>query len=283
MSKVAILACSNAGLDYLDYPNDIVILRSVIHFGDGEAYDDFVDMDAKTFYKRIAEHPDDIPKTSYVSIGKMIEFFEKLELEGYDEALVITISGKLSGLNEAVKKAAEEVKIKVTSFDSKTLAYPEAFMALEAHRLAGEGKSMNDILTVLGKLRDHNHMYFAVDTLLYLVKNGRLSKLQGTLGTMLQLKPLLTIDDEGKVETLEKIRTTKKAHQRVLEKYIEETTGKHVISFISHAHADDYAAWFVDEIKKVFPKREVIVTYLTPVVGAHTGPKAIGLGYIVKT
>lgn len=282
MPKVAVLACSNAGLDYLDYPKDIVILRSVIHFGDGKAYDDYVDMDAKTFYKKIADEPDDIPKTSYVSIGKMIEFFEKLESEGYEEALVITISSKLSGLNEAVKKAAEEVKIKVTAFDSKTLAYPEALMALEAHRMAQEGKSVADIMPVIEHMRDHNHMYFAVDTLLYLVKNGRLSKLQGTLGTMLQLKPMLTIDAEGKVETLEKIRTTKKAHQRVLEKYIEDTKDKNVISFISHAHADGYAKWFKDEINKVFPERKVIITYLTPVVGAHTGPKAIGLGYITR-
>ncbi len=279
MPKVAILVCSNAGLDYLDYPKDIIILRSVIHFGD-EEYDDYVGMDAKTFYKRISEDPDDIPKTSYVSIGKMIEYFEKLEKEGYEEALVITISAKLSGLNEAVKQAAKEVNIKVTSFDSKTLAYPETFMALEAHRLAAEGKSVKEILPTLEHIRDHHHMYFAVDTLLYLVKNGRLSKLQGTLGTMLQLKPMLTIDAEGKVDTVEKIRTTKKAHHRVLEKYIEETKDKNVITFISHAHADGYAKWFKEEVQKVFPNREVIVTYLTPVVGAHTGPKALGLGYI---
>ena len=62
MSKVAILACSNAGLDYLDYPKDIRILRSVIHFGTDEAYDDFVQMDAKTFYERIQNDPDDIPR-----------------------------------------------------------------------------------------------------------------------------------------------------------------------------------------------------------------------------
>lgn len=281
MPKVAILVCSNAGLDYLDYPKDMRILRSVIHFGD-EEYDDYVGMDAKTFYKRIADDPNDIPKTSYVSLGKMITYFEELEKAGYEEALVITISGKLSGLNKAVDQAAKEVHIKVTSFDSKTLAYPEALMALEAHKLAKAGKSVKQILPTLENIRDNNHMYFAVDTLLYLVKNGRLSKLQGTLGTMLQLKPMLTIDKEGVVETVEKIRTTKKAHHRVLEKYIEETRDKNVITFISHAHADEYAKWFVNEIKKVFPKRKVIVTHLTPVVGAHTGPKALGLGYINK-
>ncbi len=280
MSKIAILACSNAGLDYLDYPKDIRILRSVIHFGTDEAYDDYVGIDAKTFYERIKSDPDDIPRTSYVSPGTMIQYFEELEKEGYEEAIVITISSKLSGLYEAVKRNAEEVKLKVTVFDSLTLAYAEAFMALEAHRLAGEGKTVAEILPHLEKIRDNNKVYFAVDTLLYLVKNGRLSKLQGTLGTMLQLKPVLQIDKEGKVETVEKIRTIHKAHQRVMEKYIEDTKDLNVVTYISHAHADEYIDWFKQEIKKAFPEREVVVAYLTPVVGAHTGPKALGVGYI---
>lgn len=280
MSKVAILVCSNAGLDYLDYPKDIRILRSVIHFGTDEAYDDFVQMDAKTFYERIQNDPNDIPRTSYVSPGTMISYFEELEKEGYDEALVITISSKLSGLYEAVKRIASEVKIKVTAFDSLTLAYSEAYMALEAHRLAAEGKSVEEILPYLERIRDNDKIIFSVDTLLYLVKNGRLSKLQGTLGTMLQLKPLLHISEDGRVESIEKIRTIHKAHQRVLERYIEETKDLNVLTYISHAHADEYVDWFLAEIKKVFPERKVIVAYLTPVVGAHTGPKGIGVGYI---
>lgn len=280
MANIAILTCSNAGLDYLDYPKDIEILRSVIHFGSDETFDDFVEMDAKTFYERISKDPDDIPKTSYVSPGRMIEIFEALEKKGYDEAIVITISSKLSGLFEAVKRVGSDMKIKVTAFDSKTLAYGEAFMVLEAHRMAKKGASTKEIIERLEKIRDNNKVFFAVDTLLYLVKNGRLSKLQGTLGTMLQMKPLLSIDDEGKVTTLEKIRTIHKAHQRVVEKYVEETKDKNVLTFISHAHADEYVDWFKNQVKLVFPEREVVVAYLTPVVGAHTGPKALGLGYI---
>lgn len=123
----------------------------------------------------------------------------------YDEALVITISSKLSGLYEAVKRIAAEVKIKVTAFDSLTLAYAEAYMALEAHRLAAEGKSVQEILPRLEYIRDNDKIIFAVDTLLYLVKNGRLSKLQGTLGTMLQMKPLLQISDDGKVKSVKRL------------------------------------------------------------------------------
>lgn len=280
MKKIAILTCSNSGIDYLGYPKDIIVLRSLIHFGSDESYEDFIDMDAETFYKRIASNPNDIPKTSYVSVGNMIDIFNKLEQQGYQEAIVITISSKMSGLFEAVKRVASEQKMKITVFDSLTLAYPQAFMVLEAHKMAQNDKTSPEIVLRLEKIRENYKIYIAVDTLLYLVKNGRLSKLQGTLGTMLQMKPLLTINDEGKVVSLEKIRTTKKAQKRVLEKYIEDTKGLNVITFISHAHNDEAVKWFKDEIKAIFPKREVVSTYLTPVVGAHAGPRAIGLGYI---
>lgn len=278
--KIAVLACSNAGLDYLDYPKDIEILRSVIHFGTDETYDDFVEMDAKTFYERIGDDPNDVPKTSYVSIGRMIEIFESLKEKGYDEALVITISSKLSGLNVAVQNIARQVDIKIHVFDSKTIAYAQAFMALEAHRLFNEGKSVEEVLPYLEKIRDNNQWYFAVDTLLYLVKNGRLSKLQGTFGTMLKIKPLLAISKEGAVETVEKIKTTPKALRRVLDKYFEETKDLNVLTYISHAHNDQATQYFIDEIKKIYPERVIMSSYLTPVVGAHTGPKAIGLGYL---
>jgi DegV family protein with EDD domain len=281
--KIAVLVCSNAGLDYLDYPQDIRILRSVIHFEDDDkSYDDFVDIDAETFYNRIQENPDNVPKTSYVSTGRMTEIFQELEEEGYEEALVITISSELSGLFEAVKRTAtsDEIKIKVTAFDSKTLAYGEAYMALEAYRLLEEGKNLAEVIEVLERIRDNDRIYFAVDTLLYLVKNGRLSKFSGSIGTMLKLKPLLVLGDDGKVQPLEKIRTTPKALRRVLEKYMEDTKDLDVLTFISHAHNNEAAEWFKTEIQKVYPQREVVVAYLTPVVGAHTGPKGIGIGYI---
>lgn len=278
--KTAVLVCSNAGLDYIDYPKDIRILRSVIHFGSDETYDDYIGMDAKTFYERIDKEPDVIPKTSYVSIGKMNEIFEELEAEGYKQALIITIAAPLSGLGEALKQQAKQSKLDITVFDSKTIAYAEAFQALEAHRLFKEGYSMEEVIKVLEDIRENNKWYFAVNTLLYLVKNGRLSRLQGAFGTALKIKPLLSFDQDGKVVTLEKIRTTRKAHRRVLQKYFEDTKDKNVLTYISHAHNDEAVKHFKEEVKKVYPEREIISTYLTPVVGAHTGPKAIGIGYI---
>jgi DegV family protein with EDD domain len=279
--KTAVLVCSNAGLDYLDYPKDITILRSVIHFGTDETYDDFVEMDAKTFYERIDKDANDVPKTSYVSIGKMNEVFEELDKKGYEEALIVTIAKPLSGLYEALRLQAKNFeKLKITVYDSKTIAYAEAFMALEAYRLFDLGHSMDEVVSQLDLIRDNNKWYFAVDTLKYLVKNGRLTKLQGTLGTLLKIKPVLSFDENGAVETVEKIKTTPKALKRIIDLYLEETKDKNVLTFISHAHNDEAVIFLTEEINKIYPDRKVISSYLTPVVGAHTGPKAIGVGYI---
>lgn len=279
-NKTAVLVCSNAGLDYLDYPKDIEILRSIITFGADESYEDYVDMDAKAFYERIALYPEDIPKTSYAPFGKMIETFDNLYNKGYKDALVITIAKPLSGLYEATKQAAKESNLNVTVFDSKTIAYGQAYQALEAHRLLSEGKSIDYVIGVLDQIASNNKIIFAVDTLLYLVKNGRLSQVGGFLGGLLKLKPLLSFDTTGKVITLEKIRTTPKAHLKVLEKYLEETKDKDVLTYISHAHNDEAVLFFKEKIAEIYPERKIISTYLTPVVGAHTGPKAIGLGFI---
>lgn len=282
-NKTKIFVCSNAGLDYLDFPKDIEILRSEIHFGAEETYKDYIEMDAKTFYEKIDKDPNNVPKTSYVSIGLVQEYIENTIKEGYEQALMIVIAKPLSGLYEALKLQAREYedKIKIEVFDSKTIAYAEAFMALEAYRLLNEENyTMEETLSVLNDIRNNNKWYFAVDTLKYLMLNGRLGRLQGTLGTLLKIKPLLSFDSDGKVETVEKIKTTPKALRRVLDKYFDETEGKNVLTYISHAHNDEATKYFKEEIAKKYPKREVISSYLTPVVGAHTGPKAIGIGYI---
>jgi len=281
MNKIKVIVCSNSAIDYIEYPKEIEIFRMNLHFG-SESYLDFVEMPAKEFYQRIGDNPNDIPKTSYTPLGQMLERFDQLEKEGYTDAIVITIARPLSGMCDAIKKIATETKLNVVAYDSRTLAYPEAYMAITAQKMVQNGANLEEILGVLDFIRDNNHMFFTVDTLLYLVKNGRLSKLQGTLGSMLQLKPVLTFSKEGKVETLEKIRTSNKALRRVVELYLEETKGMDCLTFISHAHNDEAVALMTELIHEVYPNREIVSSYLTPVVGAHTGPKAIGLGWIRK-
>ncbi len=280
-NKFKVIVCSNSAIDYLDYDKNIDIFRSMIHFGN-ESYNDYVDLDAKTFYERIKNDPNTIPKTSYVAPGYMLETFDKLHHQGYTDVLVIVIAKPLSGLHDAIIQLSKESKIHVHVYDSKTLAYPESYMAITAQKMFDLGSNLKEVLQVLNHIRDNNKMYFAVDTLLYLVKNGRLSKLSGTLGSFLKIKPVLTLSSSGTVETIEKIRTSKKALERIVQLYLEETKDKDVITFISHAHHDEGVELIKQMVHEIYPNRTIISSYLTPVVGAHCGPKAIAIGYIIK-
>lgn len=280
-NKIAVIACSNACLDYFNYDYNIPIFRSSLHLG-GKDYLDYIDITSDDFYKKLEEDKSIFPSTSYMPIGQMIEIYENLVKDGYNEAIVITISKEMSGIFSAATVAAKQVDgLDVTIFDSKTLAYPEAAMALKASKMIEEGFDVPDVITELEYIRSNNKIYFAVNTLTYLVKNGRLSSTSGLIGNLAKIKPVLTISDEGKVVNYEKIRTFKKAIDRLLEIYLEETKNMKVEPFVIHANNIETTNYIVDQLKQNDPSlKEVFVMPLTAVVGAHSGPKTIGLGYI---
>lgn len=281
--KIAIITCSNACLDYMEYDHDIKIFRSSIHLGD-ESFVDFIDITATEFYKRLEEDKSLFPSTSFMPLGQMIEIYEDLVKEGYTDALVIPISKEMSGIYNAARLAAQEVEeLNVTIFNSKTLAYPEAKMVLLAADMVKEGKDIPEILRELEYIRDNNKIYFAVNTLTYLVKNGRLSNASGFIGGALKIKPVLTISKEGKVETHEKIRTFSKAVERVLELYFRETKGLDVEPFVIHANNEETRDYILKRLKEQDPTlKDIVVMPLTAGVGAHAGPKTIALGYYIK-
>ena len=280
--RIAIISCSNANLEYFDHDFDIKIFRSMIHLGD-EEYLDYIDISADDFYQRLEDDKSIFPSTSFMPIGKMIEIYEGLVKEGYTDAIVITISKKMSGIFNAALMAANEVEdLEVKVFDSKTLAYPQAKMALTAAKMAREGKDISEITRELAYIRDNNKIYFAVNTLTYLVKNGRLSNASGFIGNALKLKPVLTIDD-GEVVTVEKIRTFKKAVEHVLDLYFKETEGLIVEPFIIHANNPEVRNYMISRLQENNSTLDDIFTMpLTAGIGAHAGPKTIGIGYYIK-
>ncbi len=285
MTKTKVIVCSNSGVDYIKNDYDIEVFRSIVQFSDTEKYDDYTEISAEAFYNRLTTDKNAFPRTAYVSPGHMIEVFEQAKKDGYDSALVIVISKPLSGLHDAVKLISQEVEnFDVTVYNSLSLSYPEAIMAIDAARMFEEGKSMDEVIKRLDFIRDNHRFLFAVDTLEYLIKNGRLSKVAGVFANMLAIKPVLQLNKEGKVETLEKVRTAKGARKRIAEIFLDDIKDKDVIPFIVHCNAKPEV---LDELEKaVLTARPELVKLekypLTPVVGAHTGPGAVCLGYIVK-
>ena len=278
--KIGIVVCGNSGVDYLSLDYPVKVIRSTLNL-DGKEYEDYVDIQAKDFYKVIAENPNVDVSTSQTSTGKIAEVYEKLKEEGYSDIIAIVISSKLSGTYQGAILAKELVKdVNVYVIDSRTVSYGEAYLVMEAIRLIKENKSTVDIINHLEKRRDHIYLYVLVDTLKFLVKNGRLSATSGFLGTLLKIKPLLHIQKDGSLVPLEKIRTRNRAQQRLFEILEEKIDKKNVIMFIAYTNNKEKA----EELKTNFLKNNkdlvIKIVPLTPVVGAHAGPGTLGIGFI---
>lgn len=283
MGKIGVLVCSNAGLDYLEYNDNIKIMRSILNIENKE-YNDYVDITAETFYETIKDNKNMKISTSQTPLGTMVDFLEKFKSECYTDVIAITISSKMSGTLSGVKLASEMVEgINVHLFDSKSLSYSEAYEALTASKMALENKSVDEIIEAITKIRDNQKIYVVVDTLHYLVLNGRLSMLNGVLGTLLQMKPLLNIQEDGALVTLEKIRTKNKAKDRLIEVLLEQIKDKKVILYAAYTDNIEETEELLNKISEQTNATIVdkVLTPLTPVVGCHAGPKTCGIGYII--
>jgi len=279
--KIGLVVCGNSGVDYmkLDYP--VKMIRSTLNLG-GKEYEDYVDIQAKEFYDIIQANPDIDVSTSQTSTGKIASVYEELKDEGYTDVIAIVISSKLSGTYQGAVLAKDMVPgINVYVIDSRSVSYGEAFLVLEAIKLIKSGHKTRDIIDKLEKIRDNIYIYVLVDTLKFLVKNGRLSATSGFLGTLLKIKPLLHVQRDGSLVPFEKIRTTGKAQQRLLEVVRHDVDGKNVVMFIAYTNNQDKAAEIRKEILAFRPDITVELVPLTPVVGAHAGPGTLGVGYIV--
>lgn len=278
--KIGLVVCGNSGIDYMSLNYPVKVIRSTLNL-DGKEYEDYVDIQAKEFYKLIEENPSIDVSTSQTSTGKIASVYEELKEEGYTDVIVVVISSKLSGTYQGAMLAKDMVKdINVYVVDSRSVSYGEAYLVLEAIRLIKEGKKKIEIIDYLEKIRDHIYIYVLVDTLKFLVKNGRLSATSGFLGTLLKIKPLLNIQKDGSLVPYEKIRTTNKAQSRLIEIIEGNIKEKNVIMFIAYTNNKEKA----QELKDIFLKYRKDITIelvpLTPVVGAHAGPGTLGIGYI---
>ncbi|MDD3842773.1 MAG: DegV family protein [Candidatus Izemoplasmatales bacterium] len=282
MSKIGIAVCGNSGIDYAMHDKKIRVFRSLL-FMRGKEYEDFIDIAADDFYDEIVKYPDIDIHTAQTSTGDILKMYQDMQAVGYTELIIITISQFLSGTYQNAVLAAKMIdNIIIHVFDSHTVSYVEAKMAHVAQKMADEDKTSEAILSTLEKIRDNNHIYVTVDTLKYLVKNGRLSGAAGFFGMMLKLKPLLEVNKEGKVITIDKIRTTQRARAEMTDKFIKEIAGKDVEIFIIYTNNYDEMLELKKELMERSGRTDVRMVPLTPVVGCHAGPGTMGLGYVIN-
>ena len=280
MAKVAIITDSTAYLpEDLVSAYQITVVPLVVIWGE-ETLRDNIDISPSAFYERLSTAKT-MPSTSQVTIQAFADAFKKLHAEGY-EILTVVISAALSGtLDSAIqaKKMVPEARIEL--IDSQSTSLPLAYMALSAARAAKQGASLEKCKKIVETIRDHTQVFFAVDTLEFLHRGGRIGGASRFLGTALSLKPILYLE-EGKVEALEKVRTLKRAHMRLIELLEESVNGNQTINMMGvvSAGAEDSAVHLLKEIKKHFTPDEIMLANLSPVLGTHTGPGTVGVAYV---
>jgi DegV family protein with EDD domain len=281
MSKIAIVTDSTSYIpSELVKKHNITVAPQVLIW-DEKTYRDGVDIQSAEFFARL-KTAKTMATTSQVSVADMRVIFEGLVDKGFD-VLGVFISAKLSGTIQSAVQAKELMGIageKVTVFDSQSTAMAMGFQVLSVARAAEGGANLTDCLALAEKARNHSGVYFAVDTLEFLHRGGRIGGAQRFLGTLLNMKPILALQD-GKVEGLERIRTKTRAHERVLELITENTRGKSPIRVATlHANAPEDAKALLAKAEKALNPVESIFAEVSPVVANHAGPGTVGLAYM---
>lgn len=282
MNRFVVVTDSTANLPpELVAEYDIPMIPLTVHWGE-ETYLDGVNLDAPTFYKWLQER-EAFPTTSQPSPGAFIEFFQGVAKK-YETTniLGIFISAELSGtLASAIQAKADLPDFHIELIDSRSVSMGLGMQVLTAVRAAREGQPFEVAIERVQRVRDNMHIIFAVDTLEYLHRGGRIGGAARLLGTALNLKPVLHLED-GKVMPLEKVRMRRKSLQRVVEIVQERVDGRRLVELaVIHAQAGEDAALMEGWLKELYSPEVMYTTLLTPVVGTHAGPGTIGVAFYV--
>jgi DegV family protein with EDD domain len=248
-----------------------------------DRYRDGVDIDPGTFYRRLRER-DTIPSTSQPSVGEFIEFYHRVAEEKQTHTIVgAYISTKISGTVASAEAAAAQVpELNITVINSLSTSMGLGFVALAAARAAAAGGSVEEIVAAADSVRERLTVLFAVDTLDYLHKGGRIGGAKRFLGTMLNIKPLLHLN-EGCVEPLCQVRTKRRVIAEMLDTAeqclnVKAMAEVAVIDVDNHKESDVVA----EEVKKRFDVSTVYQTTVSPVIGTHAGPGTVGMCFYCK-
>ncbi|WP_163970556.1 DegV family protein [Oceanobacillus halotolerans] len=278
--KVAVMTDSTAYIpkDLREKHNIYMVPLSVI-FND-ESYQEEIDITTEEFYEKIKE-ADTLPTTSQPSIGYITEKLESLA-QDYDAVVSVHLSSGISGTYQAVVTAADMVDgIEVFAYDSEISCMAQGFYVLEAAEMAKAGESPDTIVTRLDKMKESMRAYFMVDDLTNLHRGGRLNGAQALVGSLLQVKPVLHFVDKV-IVPFEKIRTRKKALNRIIGMLEDDAKEKDLRVVFVHANAEDAAIELKNDFLEKHPNSEALISYFGPVIGTHVGEGAIGICWYTK-
>jgi DegV family protein with EDD domain len=281
MSKIALVTDSTTYMPpELVKKYNISVAPQVLIWGD-QTYKDGVDIESREFFTRL-KTAKVMPSTSQVAVISFQEIFQELVEKDF-EVLALLVSSKLSGTVQSAIQARDlmsSARDKVNVVDSQSVAMALGFQVLAVARAVEDGASLKDAIALAERSYQYTGVFFAVDTLEFLHRGGRIGGAQRFLGTMLNMKPILAIQD-GRVEGVDRIRTKNKAHDRVLELTIEKVAGRTPVRLATlHANAAEDAKALLSRAEQTLHPVESIFTEVSPTVGTHAGPGTVGLAFM---
>lgn len=281
MEKIALITDSTSDLSKETIEKyNINVLPFRIIYSDRE-YLDNVNISPQEVYSNMKQ---EVPTSSLPSMKDMESLFTRLEEDGYTHAVAVTLSTGLSGIYNGVKLVSENhPNIKTFVFDSKSISMGEGAIVEEIGKLIEDGRSFEEIVEEIPNIRKRIHLFFVVRTLEYLKRGGRIGLVSGTIGQLLNIKPIISIEKEGKYYTYDKVRGAKKSIKRIVE------VGKELLEnnckiYVMNGDGKEDAEKVYKDLKEISEKIKKGCVYLggsiSPVSGVHSGPGLIGLAAI---
>lgn len=244
-----------------------------------DSYLDGVTIGPGEFYQRLKQSPV-LPTTSQPSPVEFAETYQKIVATyGADVQIIgIFLSSALSGTYQSavIGKTMLEKPVDITLIDSKKASFVHGYVVVEAARAVQQGKNKQQVLDLIERLLHELHVYFMVDTLEYLQKGGRIGKASALVGSLLNIKPILTLDPTGVVAPFERVRGSKKAVARIIALLKEYAQADPVKVAVVHADVPDAAQALLEQISSEVQVTESFLAEIGPVIGTHAGPGTIG-------
>jgi len=278
--KIAILTDSSSSIYQKEHDyNNLFMIDLPCYIGE-EVYTGFLKNGDKPFYEAFSK-TSLVPKTSQPSIGETLEMYEKIKSLGYTHIIYLPISKELSGTyinGHASKDLVEGIIIEIV--DTRRTASILGAIAFEAARMAKEGSSFNDIIKQVIKMRDKSVYYVTVNDLTPLVKNGRLSNAKSLIAKLFRIKPVIKLNEEGKLLSIATVRTYKGAMREIVNRSLEEFDSNTGVLHISYTGIEADLEYFTTLIDEQLPNCKKEVYFVPSTVVAHLGLSSIAIGYV---
>lgn len=255
----------------------IYLLPLKVIYSDRE-YSDGVDISPDEVYARLSE---EIPTTSLPSTQDTIEILDKIKLDGYKKVLIVTLSSGLSGTFNMLSLISRDYEgLEIGLIDTKNIGIAGGMVAIQAAELIAEGLDFETLKETVSNNAEKSKIFFCISTLEYLQKGGRIGLVSSIVGNALNLKPIISCNEEGVYYTLAKISGRKRSIEKMIElAYEYASTGSRYNIALVHGGAAEEVAKLKEKVKIKFNKcKNLFEGQVSPALGVHTGPGLLGIG-----